>query len=311
MENRAFAIATGLFVLILGAALGIVVWWFSGETKDQDDYLLITHYSVAGLKVQAPVRYRGIDIGKVLDIRLDPDSPLNIEIQGANGRRVAIPQGTVGPLGYQGVTGLAYVLLEDKGDKPQRLEHKGSQLPRIPVKPSLLDTLSDSGMALLERAGEMLDRMNKLLSDKNRASASHALENIDTATAELKPALKNAADVAALLKKTFSEENNARINRLLANLEQTSNDAKPLAGEIRQLVASLKTLSERLDTVSATTSDEVNGVTLPRMHELMGELIRNSRSLNLLLDEFERNPNAIIFGKPRPQPGPGEAGFNE
>jgi phospholipid/cholesterol/gamma-HCH transport system substrate-binding protein len=311
MENRSFAIATGLFVLVLGASLGFVVWWFSGETKDQDDYLLITHYSVAGLKVQAPVRYRGIDIGKVLDIRLDPDSPLNIQVKVAVDRGVPITQGTFGTLGYQGVTGLAYVLLEDKGDKPTRLERKGSQLPRIPVKPSLLDTLSDSGMALLERAGEMLDRMNKLLSDKNRANASHAIENIDTATAELKPALKNAADVAALLKKTFSEENNARINHLLANLEQTSNDAKPLAGEIRQLVASLKTLSERLDNVSAATSDEVNGVTLPRMHELMGELIRNSRNLNLLLDEFERNPNAIIFGKPRPQPGPGEAGFNE
>jgi phospholipid/cholesterol/gamma-HCH transport system substrate-binding protein len=311
MENRSFAIATGLFVLVLGATLGFVVWWFSGETKDQDDYLLITHYSVAGLKAQAPVRYRGIDIGKVLDIRLDPDNPLDIQVKVAVDRGVPITQGTYGTMGYQGVTGLAYVLLEDKGDKPQRLARQGSQLPRIPVKPSLIDTLSDSGMALLERAGEMLDRMNKLLSDKNRASASHALENIDTATAELKPALKNAADVAALLKKTFSEENNARINRLLANLEQTSNEAKPLAGEIRQLVASLKTLSERLDTISATTSDEVNGVTLPRMHELMGELIRNSRSLNLLLDEFERNPNAIIFGKPRPQPGPGEAGFNE
>jgi phospholipid/cholesterol/gamma-HCH transport system substrate-binding protein len=311
MENRSFAIATGLFVLVLGATLGFVVWWFSGETKDQDDYLLITHYSVAGLKVQAPVRYRGIDIGKVLDIRLDTDNPLDIQVKVAVDRGVPITQGTFGTMGYQGVTGLAYVLLEDKGDKPARLERKGTQLPRIPVKPSFLDTLSDSGMALLERAGELLDRMNKLLSDKNRASASHAIENIDTATAELKPALKNAADVAALLKKTFSEENNARINRLLANLEQTSNDAKPLAGEIRQLVASLKTLSERLDSVSATTSDEVNGVTLPRMHELMGELIRNSRSLNLLLDEFERNPNAIIFGKPRPQPGPGEAGFNE
>src|ERR1700733_2267069 len=122
MEKRAFAIATGLFVLVLGATLGFVVWWFSGETKDQDDYLLITHYSVAGLKVQAPVRYRGIDIGKVLDIRLDPDNPLDIQVKVAVDRGVPITQGTFGTMGYQGVTGLAYVLLEDKGDKPQRLE---------------------------------------------------------------------------------------------------------------------------------------------------------------------------------------------
>jgi phospholipid/cholesterol/gamma-HCH transport system substrate-binding protein len=311
MENRAYAIATGLFVLLLGAALGLTVWWFSGETKQQDDYLLITHYSVAGLKNQAPVRYRGIDIGKVQDIRLDPANPLEIQIRIGVDRGVPITQGTFGTMGYQGVTGLAYVLLEDRGDKLQRLESKGGELPRIPVKPSFLDTLSDSGEVLLARASEMLDRMNKLLSDKNRASASRAIDNLDTASAELKPALKNAADVAALLKKTFSNENNARINRMLANLEKTSEDAKPLAGEIRQLVASLKNLSERLDTISASTSDEVNGVTLPRAHELMGELIRNSRNLNLLLDEFERNPNAIIFGKPAPRPGPGESGYTE
>ena len=257
------------------------------------------------------MRDRGIDIGKVQDIRLDPDNPLDIQIRIGVDRGVPITQGTYGTMGYQGVTGLAYVLLEDRGNKPQRLEHKGTQLPRIPVKPSLLDTLSDSGLAMLERASELLDRMNQLLSEKNRAGVAHAIDNVDTASAQLKPALKNIADAAALLQKTFSDENNARIGRVLANLEQASGDAKPLAAEIRQLVASLKSLAERLDTVSASTADEFNGVTLPRAHELMGELIRNSRSLNLLLDEFERNPNAIIFGKPTPHPGPGETGFTE
>lgn len=311
MENRAYAIATGLFVLLLGAALGLTIWWFSGETKPQDDYLLVTRYSVAGLKNQAPVRYRGIDIGKVQDIRLDPDNPLEIQVRIGVDRGVPITRGTYGTMGYQGVTGLAYVLLEDHGDKPQKLESKDGKPPRIPVKPSLIDTLSDSGVAMIERASDLLERMNQLLSEKNRASFTRTVENLDTASAELKPALKNIADASALLKKTFSDENNARISRMLANLEQASGEAKPLAGEVRQLVASLKGLSERLDTISAATSDEINGVTLPRMHELMGELVRNSRSLNLLLDEFERNPNAIIFGKPSPRPGPGEDGFNE
>lgn len=311
MENRAYAIATGLFVLLLGTALGLTVWWFSGETKPQDDYLLVTRYSVAGLKDQAPVRYRGIDIGKVQDIRLDPENPLEIQVRISVDRGVPITRGTYGTMGYQGVTGLAYVLLEDRGDKPQAIERKGTALPRIPVKPSLLDTLSDSGIAMLERASDLLERMNQLLSDKNRAGFARAIDNIDTGSAQLKPALKNVSDAAALLQKTFSDQNNLRLSRMLSNLEQASGDAKPLAAEVRQLVASLKLLSERLDSISAATADEVNGVTLPRAHELMGELIRNSRSLNLLLDEFERNPNAIIFGKPTPRPGPGEAGFNE
>jgi phospholipid/cholesterol/gamma-HCH transport system substrate-binding protein len=311
MENRSYAIATGLFVLLLGAALGITVWWFSGETKEQDNYLLVTRYSVAGLKNQAPVRYRGIDVGKVKSIDLDPTNPLEIKIGITVDKGVPITKGTFGTMGYQGVTGLAYVLLEDRGNDLHKPEAKGGEPPRIPVKPSFLDIVSDSGMAMLERASQLLDHMNQLLSEKNRASVSRSIDNIETASAEVKPALKNVSEAAALLQHTFSDANNVRINRMLANLEQASGEAKPLVAEIRQLVASLKELSGRLDSVSAATSDEVNGVTLPRAHELMGELIRNSRSLNMLLDEFERNPNAIIFGKPTPRPGPGEAGFTE
>jgi phospholipid/cholesterol/gamma-HCH transport system substrate-binding protein len=311
MENRAYAIATGLFVLILCALLGLTVWWFSGETKVQDNYLLVTRYSVAGLKNQAPVRYRGIDVGRVQSIILDSKNPLEIQVGISVDKNVPITRGTYGTMGYQGVTGLAYVLLEDRGNDLRKPESAGGEPPHIPVKPSFLDIVSDSGMAMLERASDLLERMNHLLSEKNRAGVERTIANIDNASAQLKPALKNIADAAALLQRTFSNENNARINRMLANLEQTSADAKPLAAEVRQLVASLKALSERLDSISASTADEINGVTLPRVHELTGELIRNSRSLNLLLDEFERNPNAIIFGKPTPRPGPGEAGFTE
>jgi phospholipid/cholesterol/gamma-HCH transport system substrate-binding protein len=311
MENRAFALATGLFLVVLGLGFGLWVWWFSGPTVVQDQYLLVTRYSVAGLNNQAAVRYRGIDIGKVQSIELDKTNPLEIRIRVNIDHDTPITKGTFGTLGYQGVTGLAYVSLEDRGTNLQKLVSTDGGPPRIPMKPSFIDIVSDSGMAMLEKASDLLERMNQLLSEKNRASVSRTLDNVETASTRLEPALKNAGDVAALLKKTFSDENNARINRLLANLEQASGEAKPLAGEIRQLVASLKTLSERLDAVSASTSDEVNGVTLPRMHELMGELIRNSRNLNLLLDEFERNPNAIIFGKPPPRAGPGEPSFNK
>jgi phospholipid/cholesterol/gamma-HCH transport system substrate-binding protein len=311
MENRAYALATGLFLVLLGLGFGLWVWWFSGKTEISDDYVLVTRYSVAGLNNQAAVRYRGIDVGKVQSITLDGANPLEIQILISVNHNTPITKGTYGTLGYQGVTGLAYVSLEDRGTNTQKLVAANGQLPRIPVKPSFLDIVSDSGMAMLEKAGDLLDRLNQLLSEKNRASVTRTLNNVETASERLDPALKNAADVAALLKKTFSDENNARINRLLVNLEQASGDAKPLATEVRQLVASLKALSERLDSVSSSTANEVNGVTLPRMNELMGELIRNSRSLNILLDEFERNPNAIIFGKPAPRAGPGEPGFNK
>lgn len=311
MENRAYAIATGLFVVLLGAAMALAAWWFGGETKPTDDYLLVTRYSVAGLKNQAAVRYRGIDIGKVQSIELDKKNPLEIQIRVSVNHDTPITKGTFGTLSYQGVTGLAFISLDDRGSNLQKLVSSDGGLPRIPVKPSFIDIVSDSGMAMLEKASELLDRVNKVLSDRNRTSLERSLDNIELASHRITPAVKSVNDAAALLQQTFSDENNRRINRMLASLEAASGETKPLVAEVRQLVASLKTLSERLDSVSASTSDELNGVTLPRMHELMGELVRSSRSLNILLDEFERNPNALIFGKPAPRAGPGEPGFKK
>ena len=311
MENRAYAIATGLFVVLLGAALGLSVWWFSGETKVQDDYLLITKYSVAGLKNQAPVRYRGIDIGKVQDIRLDPDNALEIQVRISVDRGVPLTRGTYGTMGYQGVTGLAYVQLEDRGANPQKLERKDGKLPRIPVKQSLLDTLSESGTAMLERASDLLERMNSVLSEKNRESMNRTVSNVEVASSQLRPAIDAVNGAFTRVRQVLSDENQLKISRVLSNVDQASVEAKPLAVEVRTLVGKLQGLSDRLDLISSTTSEEVNGVTLPRVHELTGELIRNSRNLNRLMDELERNPNALIFGKPTPRPGPGEPGFKQ
>jgi len=311
MENRAYAIATGLFVVLLGAGMALAAWWFGGETKPMDDYLLVTRYSVAGLKNQAAVRLRGIDVGKVQEISINPDNPLEILIRISVDRSVPITRGTYGTMGYQGVTGLAYVLLEDKGNSPQRLERGGGRLPQIAVKPSLLDVLSDSGTQMLDRAGDLLERINGVLSEKNRDSVARSLANIETASNELRPAL-NAVDGAfTRMRQVLSDDNQLKISRVLANVDAASVEAKPLAVEVRKLVANLQGLSEKLDLITAATADEVNGVTLPRMHELMGELVRNSRNLNTLLDEIERNPNAIIFGKPQPRAGPGEPGFSQ
>ena len=311
MENRAYAIATGLFVVLLGAAMALAVWWFGGETKPMDDYILVTKYSVAGLKNQAAVRYRGIDIGKVQEIAINPDNPLEIQIRISVDRTVPMTRGTYGTMGYQGVTGLAYVLLEDRGNNLQKLERSAGKLPRITVRPSLLDTLSESGTQMLERASDVLERINIVLSDKNRESLSRSLSNVETASGRLYPAIDAVDGAFTRVRKVLSDENQARINRVLANVDGASGEVKPLAVEVRKLVANLQGLSERIDLITAATGDEVNGVTLPRMHELMGELVRNSRNLNTLLDEFERHPNAIIFGKPQPRAGPGEPGFSQ
>jgi len=102
----------GLFVLVLGAALiAVVLWLASGGAFKQkyDLYLAIEDESVAGLSMNAPVKYNGVDVGKVRDIRLEPGNPERVNLLFAIERGTPIKEDTVAVLKTQGLTGIAYV----------------------------------------------------------------------------------------------------------------------------------------------------------------------------------------------------------
>src|SRR6187455_3334729 len=106
MENRAHALAAGLFVIVLTAAVAAVAMWFGGGAAARDKYLLISELPVNGLNPQAVVRYRGVTVGKVESIRLKPDNPHFILIRIAVDRDLQLTTNTYAQLGFQGLTGL-------------------------------------------------------------------------------------------------------------------------------------------------------------------------------------------------------------
>ena len=106
--------AVGAFVLVLGAALiAGVLWLASGgnwQTK-YEVYLAVLDESVAGLNLNAPVKYNGVDVGKVQDIALDPANPARVNLLFAIEQGTPIREDTVAVLKTQGLTGIAYVEL--------------------------------------------------------------------------------------------------------------------------------------------------------------------------------------------------------
>ena len=284
MENRAYALAAGSFTLLLAAALVAAGLWFRRDDVRFAQYLVTTTSSVTGLKTEAPVRYRGVDVGRVEAIRIEPGVSGRIHIRIGVQEDTPITKSTYAQLGYQGVTGIAYVSLNDDGTSSELLKAGGREPPRIDLRPSVFD----SSLDLVAAVNELSGRMNDLLNDENRRLVTRVLGGIERAsrqTGELAERLqpgaeKVFAEIGALSRKL--EERSVAFDRMAASLEEVGVAARSF-----------------------------NDETLPRFNALVEQLNRDTRALDRVLNAVGENPQSFVFGAPRGRPGPGEPGFRD
>ena len=154
----------GLFVIILGAVLiAGVLWLASGGAfqKHYDLYLAIENESVAGLNLDAPVKYNGVDVGKVRKIWLEPGNPEQVNLLFAIEHGTPIKVDTMAVLKTQGLTGIAYVELSGGArDSPPLTATDGNEYPVIPTKPSLtarLEYILTSVLAKLDSTSSSIN----------------------------------------------------------------------------------------------------------------------------------------------------------
>lgn len=302
MENRSHALFAGLFALLLGLAAIAALWWFGGKQELTNEYLVLTKKTISGLNMQAQVRYRGVRVGKVESIELDPNDVSNTLIRISIRRTIPVTQGTTAKLGFQGVTGIAHVLLEESGKDVTPLAGTDGELPRIPMQDSLIQELTDVGSETLRNARDLMINANQLLSAENRQNISRMLANLESTTG-------NAKDTTAQLRLLLTPENVRLLKSTLIRAEQTAGQAAPFFAEARGLVGRLQSVSEKLETALGDSSTGGAGALVPRLNELSAELSSNSHQLNRVLQMLEDSPQSLIFGHQKSMPGPGEAGF--
>jgi paraquat-inducible protein B len=276
---------------------------------------------VNGLNVGAPVKYKGVEIGSVTDILLRLGEvevnriPVLIELDAKKiaGRGVSvdpgqfqniIDQGLRGQLRMESfVTGVLYVALDQyPGSPAEFVQPPGSRYQEIPTLPTELEEVQD-------QVREAFTKLAKVDFDAVTVAMTHAFEGIDRLTNS--PAL-NAS--LRSLEKTMPKFDEAVMNiRQLAvtldkNASDLSTDLQQTSAATRAALAAIEiavkqvgiTMREAEGTmISARTAIDPDSPFAYELTKSLREISGAARSLRLLAGYLERNPRALIFGKPQ------------
>jgi phospholipid/cholesterol/gamma-HCH transport system substrate-binding protein len=320
LENRAYALITGVFVIAVAA--GILLWanWLAGTTVQREKYRVVALRPITGLNEQAQVRYRGIDVGRVTKIQLDKDNPNRILIDIEVNKDVPITRGTYAQLGMEGITGIAYVHLLGTYIAGEPLPKGRDGVPEIHLRPSFLDTLADNAEAVLRDGRALLTELTKLVNEENRERISSSLAHLDTLLAKLETQLPGFVERTDERVQAWLNENNRRnVEATLANLKDATQNLPALVEETRALVRDARALSAQASQLaneatalardSRGTVNDVRDTTLPKVNALADSVERSARRVGELAEELERKPDSLIWGHDKTPPGPGEEGF--
>lgn len=312
MENRAHAFAAGLFILGLLVAAALVGNWLSGDRLVRSQYRVVALQPVSGLNPQGQVRYRGISVGRVSSIDLDPKDPRRILIDIEVEERIPVTKGTYAQLGQEGITGIAYVhLLDDGADRAPVVAAPGA-MPEIPLRASMFDDLFESAGAISRDARELIASAQKLLNTQNRESLATTLASIKTVSANLEAASSRLPGTLDRADRMLSEENRRFATESLASINAATREFPVIAKEARQMVADTRKLTESVNRLAEElrgTTGDFRGETLPRANSLAESVERGAERIGRLAYELERRPQSVLWGRPAVRPGPGEAGF--
>ena len=316
MENRAHGIIAGLFAILLSVAVAAAYWWLGGTGTDRRDYYVLSNLPVSGLNAQATVKFRGVTVGQVAEIQFDPANPMSILIKISVDKTLRLTRGTFAQLKTQGLTGLAYIELDDSGKNPAILAAAEADSARIPLNVSDLDNLIDSGKQLVERSKFLVDSSihlvesgNRLLNAQNVEHIERTLASLDQATQKFAPLLASMTQTNQRVAGMFSDDHQRRVLAVADSAQDALQQVGPLIQDMRRATADFHELSAQLQRSSSEISGRVSEETLPQLNRLTLRLTQDAKRLDTLMQELEQNPQSLVFGKPQPMPGPGEPGF--
>jgi phospholipid/cholesterol/gamma-HCH transport system substrate-binding protein len=294
-------VAVGAFVLlVIAMALSFVLWYTN--QKDKHVYLRYEIYfpgTVSGLTPGSPVRYLGVDVGKVARILIDPQRRNRVLVIADIEASAPIDGRTRASLSLQGITGLLFIDLKQDGTStaPAGPLADGLHYPVIRSAPSDFDVLLSNLPALTTHLVELVERFNQVFSDENVRTFKATLDNARLASERLPGTVRDVQDMVADIRHTTQEMQGAAAD--LRGIEaHTTPDLEAAVANARHVSDNLAKTSDRLEHFIEDNEPGVSRFThqsLPQLEQLLRESRQAARDFRDLSRSLKQNPSQLIY----------------
>lgn len=307
METRAAHIAVGAFVLALIAGIIVFVIWIGKFQQEAVVYFSVRFTgSVTGLEPGNPVRYRGILVGRVAAIGIDPENSnlILVTIEVAQGTPVR--GDSVASLEVSGIAGVTYVQISGGSMESQMLPQRTSPpYPEIAAKPSKLEQLFEGAPALVGRLNELADKFGEVLSQDNVKAISDTLAHLETVTRALSDQsggmgdlLENGAAAAEQVR-AASVEFQLLAQDLRSEVKLIGGTARTAVEDIEGTARSFSAVAGQLEAMlreNRATIRDFSTYGLYEATQLMTEMRLLVATLSRVSAQIERDPARFFFG---------------
>ncbi|MEX1198634.1 MAG: MlaD family protein [Pseudohongiellaceae bacterium] len=296
METRAHYMLIGAFTLLGGLAVLLFTLWLAryGDDREMQPYDILFRETVSGLSVGSPVQYSGIRVGEVQRLDLDQDDPGQVRARITVSTSAPVRTDTRAALTLLNITGASGISLSEGSQDSPRLYDQADGIPVIEAEPSPLARLRTNTDELLVQVTTLLENANRVLSEDNVERLSRILDNIDSVSAGLsdqqdvlQDGLQGLADsgqrLNALLQRA-DEQVLSRSGSLLDSANRTVENIEQVSRQLEQLVADNGPLVN-----SGLQSLQEVGPAIRDLRQLLD-------SLRTVSERLEDNPDSLLFG---------------
>lgn len=303
MERDAHYVAVGAFILLVVAmAIGFVLWYTdANDGREYERYEIYFTGSVSGLDRGSPVRFLGVDVGRVRRLAIDSSNATRVHVVVEVDKSAPISAATRASLGLQGVTGLLYVNLKEASDVDRSAPlAQGEQYPMIEAVESDFDAFLASLPEMMGRANTLLERISRVVSDENLAGIADTIKGMRDTMSTIPQTAKDVQSLVTELRSTVAE-----IHGASESLRGMTTDARPevqsALARMNDIANNLADASKRIDTFTKKSEGQLGDFTehgLFELERLMRETRQAAREFRDLSRSLQENPSQILYEPP-------------